>query len=249
MSTTTSPTQTRKQREIAEREAKVLAVSRRLVIEHGYHGWTMDHVARELEYSKGTIYNHFPCKEEILIALAIETMDTRSAMFNRASAFRGRARERMLAVGRAAELFLRLYPDHLCVEQIIRTPSIMEKTSEERRNAMRGCENRCMAITAGIVRDAIAQGDLVLTENMVPEDVVFGLWSMTSGAHQLIPSSDSLRDIGIRDAFLALRQNQHRLLDGFGWRPLTVDLAEEEVSKRIQEEVFSDEYQQLGIDA
>ena len=127
-------TLSRKQREIKEREQLILDTARPMLVREGYHGLSMDRIAEALEYSKGTIYKHFSCKEEIIIALAIETLEKRTEMFERASAFRGLPRERMAATGLAAELFVRLYPDHFSVEQIIRSTSIWEKTSEKTSN-------------------------------------------------------------------------------------------------------------------
>lgn len=86
-------TLTRKQREIQEREQRILAVARTALLEQGYLGLSMDAIAAHLEYSKGTIYNHFPCKEEIIIALALETNDKRLGMFERAAAWPGLPRE------------------------------------------------------------------------------------------------------------------------------------------------------------
>ena len=100
----------RKQREIKERELRILEVSRPMVITQGYHGLSMDRIAETLEYSKGTIYNHFSCKEEIIIALAVETMEQRFSLFERASSFNGQPRERLTAVGIAAEYFVKLFP-------------------------------------------------------------------------------------------------------------------------------------------
>src|SRR5690242_3515432 len=106
-------TLTRKQREIQGREQRILDVARSMIVDDGYHGLSMDRIAEALEYSKGTIYQHFSCKEEILMALVNQTMERRLNMFRRAAAFRGRSRERLTAIGLAAELFFQLYPDHL----------------------------------------------------------------------------------------------------------------------------------------
>ncbi|MEZ6119082.1 MAG: TetR/AcrR family transcriptional regulator [Pirellulaceae bacterium] len=194
-------TLSRKQREIQERENRILEVSRPILLREGYHGLRMDRVAEQLEYSKGTIYNHFDCKEEIIIALAIQTTEKRLQLFQQAASFQGRPRERMVAIRIATELFVMSYPEHFLVEQIIRGPSIWEKASEKRRNTMRSCESRCMGIVAGIVRDAIARNDIRLPAEMTPEDLVFGLWSLTYGAHTIIKTTDSLSELGIAKPF------------------------------------------------
>ena len=201
----------------------------------------MDRIAESLQYSKGTIYNHFKCKEEIIIALAIQTMEKRAALFIRAAAFHGRTRERMLAIGYAADLFVQRYPDHFKVEQIIRSSSIWEKTSEQRRVVLRACEQRCVGIVVRVVTDAIACGDLKLPEEMTPQDLVFGLWSQSYGAYSIITTSDSLTELGIREPISALQCNIRMLLDGVGWRPLSSETDQNAVLNRIKVEVFSDE--------
>lgn len=240
-------TLTRKQREIRDREGRILHVARQLMQDGGYLGLSMDAIASELEYSKGTIYNHFPCKEEIIIALAIGTMEKRTEMFQRAASKPGLPRERLTGVGVAAEMFVKLYPEHFGVEQLIRSASIREKTSEKRRMAMHACEDRCMGIVAGVVRDAVSQGHLELRGDMTPEDLVFGLWSQTFGAYSIIATSDALPEHGVRDPYLCVRQNINMMLDGFGWSPLSTDYDFLSLFERLQTEVFPDECRQVHV--
>jgi hypothetical protein len=131
------------------------------------------------------------------------------------------------------------------LEQVVRLPSVWEKTSEERRAFMRVSESQCVGIVGGVVRDAVACGDLQLPGEVAPEAVVFGLWSMTFGAQTISLSGTSLEDIGIKEAVAALRHNQMMLLDGYGWRPLTRDYDFDAVSKRLREEVFADELRRV----
>lgn len=240
-------TRERKQREIQEREAKILERARPMFIEGGYNGLNMDRLTSMLEYSKGTIYNHFSCKEEIIITLAIQTLEKRLAMFEKASLFQGTSRERIAAIGTAAELFVKLYPDHFRVEQTIRLDSIWEKTSEERRKIMANCEHRCMGVVGGIVRDAIARDDLVLDDHATPEEIVFGLWSLSFGGYSIIATSNSLDEIGISAPFEMLRRNFNRFLDGIDWQPLSSTVDYDAVFDRVSEEVFGNELQQISV--
>jgi AcrR family transcriptional regulator len=234
-------TSDRRQREREEREARILEMSRPMLLEGGYHTLNMERIAEGLEYAKGTIYNHFRNKEEIIIALAIQTQEKRAEIFGRAAAFNGSSRERLCAAGIAAELFVRNYPEHFQVEQILRSASIWEKTSEQRRVVMRSCETRCVGIVGGIVREAVENGDLVLPVGFTPEDMVFGLWSLTYGAHTIMSSSDSLNELGIKDPPRAVNTHMQMLLDGFGWKPLSMEHDYDKVAERIYQEVFSDE--------
>jgi len=218
-----STTLTRKDRERQEREGKILELARVMLRKVGYLGLSMDRIAAEMEYSKGTIYQHFPNKEEIILALANEALEKRLEMFEVAAAWSGAksARDQMAAIGAAAEVFVERYPQHFAVEQIVRSSSIWEKTSEQRRQFMEDCEGRCMSVLVRIVQDGLAQGDLELPEGRTPEDLVFGLWSLNFGAYTIITGSGSLEEAGIADPIAALRHNQNLLLDGYHWRPLS----------------------------
>jgi len=234
-------TLTRKERERTEREARILELARNMLGQVGYHGLSMDRIAAKMEYSKGTIYQHFRNKEEIILALANEALETRLAMFERAATWPGNSRTRMAAIGAAAEAFVECYPMHFTVEQIVRSSSIWEKTSEERRQFMDACEGRCMQIVSGIVRDAIAHGDLELPPDRTAEDLVFGLWSLNFGAYTIIASSDTLTDNGIADPVAALRENQHRMLDGYNWKPLSGEVDYPSIMNQVKREMVDDE--------
>ena len=237
----------RKDRERQEREAKILQLARGMLREVGYLGLSMDRIAAEMEYSKGTIYQHFPNKEEIILALANEALEKRTSMFELAVTWSGAktARDRMAAIGAAAEVFVERYPQHFAVEQIVRSASIWEKTSEERRQFMQACEGRCMQIVGGIVREGLEHGDLALPAGRSPEDLVFGLWSLNFGAYTILTSSDSLEENGVTDPIAALRQNQNLMLDGYHWQPLSSGQISSgknynETFDQVKREVFGD---------
>ena len=231
-------TLTAKQRAIRDREARILELSRKMVVQSGYHGLNMDRIAESLDVSKGTLYNHFACKEEIIIALAIQTSEKRWQMFRQAAQFVGRPRERMLAIAYASDTFSEEEKEHSKFEQILRIASIWEKTSEKRRLVMQTCESRCMGIVSGIVRDAIAAGDLVLQNDMTPEELVFGLWAISEGTDWIAESSYSLRDLGIGDPKRVKNQHITTLLDGYGWRPLSSEQDYRQIFQRIEREVL-----------
>lgn len=240
-----NPGLSRKQREIQERHELILAVARELLLERGYLGLTMDRIAERTEYSKGTIYQHFPNKEEVVMALVIETAQRRARLFDRAATFRGKTRERLAAVGVAAEVFIRLYPDHFQSEQVVRPSSLRDKTSPERQRELELCEHRCMEVATGVVRDAVAQGDLVLPPGVDAQELTYGLWSMSVGAFSLLACEFPLPELGIPRPLEALRRNQHVLLDGYGWRPLAHEYDYQATYTRILTEVFADEVAQL----
>ena len=225
-----------------EREEQILAVARDLFITEGYHGLSMERIAATMEYAKGTIYNHFPNKEEIMLALANLALQTRTEMFRRAATYTGLSRDRLSAIGAANELFVRRFPDHFRVEQLIRSHSIWDKTSEKRRNTMLMCESQCMETVSGVVRDGIASGDLTLPDDFTAEEFVFGLWSMSFGAFSIITSSQTLPEIGIINPYDAIRRNMNMLVDGLGWKPLSGERDYIRLFDVVQQDVFPEEF-------
>ena len=48
-----------------EKRQRILEVARQLFLQHGYHGSSMDHIAKEAHVTKLTVYNHFQDKENL----------------------------------------------------------------------------------------------------------------------------------------------------------------------------------------
>lgn len=217
---------TPKQIEIRERERRILELACPVVVARGVTALSMEAIANELQTAKGTIYNHFRNKEEIVLALAIAAMEQRLQLFHFASMLRGGSRERVAAIGIACEVYADRFPAAFQIEAILRHEAIWEKTSAERQGVMRTCESRCMHVVAGIIRDGVASGDLNLADaDGMPatsqiEEIVFGLWSLVHGGMLLERTSPSLAEIGIASARRAIRRNCNALLDGLGWQPL-----------------------------
>ena len=210
----------RKQREMEKRSSDILRVARPILIAEGFQGLSMDRVASQMEYAKGTIYNHFPNKEEIVLALAVESMELRRSLFEQSAYITGAARLRMMALGAACEFYTQHCTEDFLVEQCIRNQSIWDKSSEQRQNLIRQCEGQCMGIVAGIVRDAVARNELAIPESLTPEELVFGFWAINYGSQILTSSSPSLPAIGINNPLNAIRVHCCTLLNGFAWQPI-----------------------------
>ena len=229
-----------KQQEIKLREKRILEVSRQALSEHGYHGLSMERIAATVEYSKGTVYNHFSNKEEIIVALATEALSIRLEMFKRAAQFKGASRFRMLAIGQVSGKFVQDFSDFFTLEQILKLPSVRQKISEKSQHEIHNIEVQCMGIVAGIVRSAIASEDLVLAPGATPEQLVFGLWSLSAGGFAIAARSGSLPHLGIDKPFELVHEHTAALMDGFGWAPKSSEYDASELNQRIHREVLSD---------
>ncbi|MCC6511571.1 MAG: TetR/AcrR family transcriptional regulator [Pirellulaceae bacterium] len=212
-------TLTRKQRELKDREAQILKLARPILLREGYQGLSMERLASEMEYAKGTLYNHFPNKEDIVLALAVESLELRFQMMESASTSSSCPRVRLVNIGAASELFASA-KEHFAIEAWIRNSTIWDKASPERQQLIQQCEGRCMGIVAGLARDAVARRDLVLPQGLSAEELIFGFWSITYGSQVLSASSPSLAVLGITNPVSTIRHHCYTLLNGFAWQPI-----------------------------
>jgi TetR/AcrR family fatty acid metabolism transcriptional regulator len=58
-----------KERQRQEREALILQVAEEVLMEKGYHETSIDEIAARVGIAKGTVYLHFPSKEELVVAI------------------------------------------------------------------------------------------------------------------------------------------------------------------------------------
>ena len=240
-------TSTRKRREVRQRELLLLDVARRMLIEQGYAGLNMDRLAEATEYSKGTVYLHFSTKEDLVAALALQTLEHRAELFGKALAFPGRSRERFLAVGMADELFFRLHPHHFRSELVFKMADLQERAKAERLVALEGMECQVLDDVMGLIREAVDGGDLVLPAGVSVGDVLFSLFSMAVGTHTAIVHFPTvLEKMGLTSPHDSLRKGNQTYLDGLGWRPLSNDWDYENTFRRLEREVFADEWRRAG---
>ena len=233
-------TLTRKQREILDREHLILDAAREIFRTRGYLGLNMNQIAETLEYAKGTIYQHFRNKEEIILALAAGTLQKRTQMFEKAAQFPGKSRYRMAAIGCAAELFVKWYPDHFELEKVLSCGSIIEKTSTKLRDRKNAAELKCVSIVTGVIRDGIASGDLKLSARVSADRIVFALWSLTYGGYSIMDSTETMDSMGIEDGFQLVRDSNNLLLDRFGWKPFSNKTDYDEVFEQVHQAIFGD---------
>src|SRR5437879_8150001 len=60
-----------KEKQRQEREALILQVAEEVLVEKGYYETSIDEIASRVGIAKGTVYLHFPSKEELVFALVM----------------------------------------------------------------------------------------------------------------------------------------------------------------------------------
>lgn len=232
---------------IAAREEEIMHTALNIMAEQGVAGLTIDKIVAKLPYSKGTVYNHFTCKEDLLTGLCNRHCGTLTEMFQRASEFEGSSREKMFAIGIAYKLHSLLYPTEFMLVISAKTPSVREKSTAKRQEEHLALEQAILGIMLKIISDGLSSGDLALQPHLSPAQVAFSLWAMSFGTIALL--HESLDRCTVRSEMELERElinHCNLLLDGLQWKPFTADHDWLETLKRLKEEIFKDEVAELS---
>ena len=241
------PTITRKQRELIEREKLILDTAQTLLHQQGYNHLTMDRIAETVEYSKGTIYNHFESKEDLVCSLGCRSINNLIEIFERAYHYQGSTRERYSAIGIGYSLYHQLHPMDSQAIQIVKSNTIREKISSSKLAEMESLEHRITKIAQSIVQEGVDCGDLDMKYQSHVSTIVFGCWSMYYGALLLDQSDIPLQDLGFSPVVKMLWQNSNAYLDGYQWQPLSDTTDSKKLFKKISSVLFNDELKLLQI--
>jgi AcrR family transcriptional regulator len=234
-----SITTARRAREFAAREELIIREARKFLLERGFQGWNMEDLAQVVEYSKGTLYQHFNSKEDLALAVVTGSLEQRANLFDKAMALQGRSRERIRAICCACCEFATAHPDYFHVDLMLKSVSFWDKASEERREDHRFQAGRCWRTVQQIIIEAQAVGDLP-KDQVRPEEATFALISVTVGSHIMSMEADLRVMAGITDMMATVRRNGDLMCDGLGWLPLSRDFDYAATDRRIVKEIFPD---------
>jgi AcrR family transcriptional regulator len=237
---------TRKQHEIARRRNMIIAHARKILAREGYYALTMEKVAASLEYSRGTIYQHFKSKDEIIGEIGVGSHSLKVELFRRAKDFTGSLRERFFAAIIGYEHFTRFYSDYFLCDEIIRIPTVWNQLPQRCINSMMRLQWRMQGPMLKLISEAIELGELPKMPKEGPASLVLGLWSLVETHYSFLATKSPIYRIhDIHDGWKLCRSNTNNLLDGYGWKPLSTDHDYEAVYERLKKSVFSGEYASL----
>ncbi|PKF62782.1 TetR/AcrR family transcriptional regulator [Psychromonas sp. psych-6C06] len=244
----TNKTQTRKAREVADREQLLLNIALEIIEAHGFSALTMDKLTQQSEYSKGTVYNHFSSKEDLLTALCLRAIRVQQVLYNKLVDFGTNSREQVVGFAFAYELFAKLYPALFMVGLTVKTSAIREKASPQRGNAITEAENEMIEMMKSLAKNAIDANELdkKYADNLY--QVTFSIWCMGFGTVSLMRTlgecgaSSCMENICVHNSLL---YHVSLLLDGLGWQPLNNNFDYTKTWETLKNETFAAEIEQL----
>jgi AcrR family transcriptional regulator len=204
-----------------QREQQLLELAQQVLRQDGFTGLTMDRLASLSDVSKGTLYNHFSSKEDVLTALSVDSLQRLLQLFQHASTFSGHSRERALALHHAYHKFSAAEPTLFLCLLSAATPGVMEKSSPARLQQRQQLEMQLLQYCQHVLSDALDDGSLQLPVGVSLEQWSFINWALAFGCNALFVP---LRQLGLFAGLAAPQVNLHSinlLFDGMGWLPLS----------------------------
>lgn len=218
-----------------KREEFMLERARSIVKAEGLNALTLPRLAQVSEYSKPTVYKYFPTREDLIVALAVQSAAVRASYYERALTFNGRPREKLMAIhslntGVLADYFSDMLNVHL--------NRLSSRASNVRRKQLLKHEDRIAEIHAEIAREALDNGDLILPEGTDEYQILMALTATTFGFHVMQESDSPVVKRWFKGAGFSENNFFHVVLDGLGWRPLSSEWDYSLSLMRLQDEVF-----------
>ncbi|WP_348730901.1 TetR/AcrR family transcriptional regulator [Rheinheimera texasensis] len=231
-----------------QREQALLKLAQQILRQDGFAGLTMDRLTALSDVSKGTLYNHFSSKEDVLTALSVDSLERLQQLFRLALGFSGHSRERALALHHAYHRFSAAEPTLFLCLLTAATPGVMEKSSPERLQRRQQLETELLTMCQTVLAAALADGSLTLPAGAAVEQYAFINWALAFGCNALFAP---LRQLGLFAGLEAGQINIHSislLFDGMGWLPLSPDWDYQASWQRINH-MFSQQLTGAGSDS
>lgn len=222
---------------LQERETQILDLAHELLLRDGPGGVTMERIAEQVPFSKGTLYNHFKSREDVLMALFCRIQSGVYDTFSRGAAYSGKPRDRYTAIIAASEV--RNWSEDDCCPQII-APEVLEKASPEYHELLTGLHHRILKLLNDIALEAIQAGDLPRQTPL--DELNYSSWALAVGADELFNQKMIYPEHTEHDFAVIRRRMLHRLLDGYQWKPLSNERDYEAVHQNVLSTIFAEEW-------
>lgn len=225
------------------REDSILDSALEIISEQGIVCLTMDKLVAATAYSKGTLYNHFSSKEDVLAGLCNRNMRSVKNLFQRAAAIDTSARDKMTAIGFSYMLSVLMAPQHFALVINAKT-ELFEKASEKRREEHDQLDEGLVGVMHGIIQEAVSKKELVLQSNIDLQQVSLSLWAMSFGTISLLLNGEkacsTLTGMALEDRVIT---HGNIVMDGLGWQ--SSGREQQELVNWLKSDVFANEVDAL----
>lgn len=211
-------TATRKAKEWQSREDLFVQVALTLIDSSGFNALSLDKIASHADYSRGTVYNHFESREDLILELGLRALAEQTHWLQHACGFPGSNREKVLTMHLAYQVFASHKPVLFQSLVSAKAPPVLSRASADRLARKQELEAAITAIVDALIAKAIELGELKLAPHMPAFSVSFGNWALGLGLAMLrlgAPQSPSVARVPESEMVMLMLISA--LLDGLGW--------------------------------
>ena len=193
-----------------EREELILSVALSLLQEFGLNGLTMQAIADRTEYSKGTIYQHFSCKEDVLAKLVIRCGQRLISLIDLALANSHGLRHKVVMVSWAFFINAELESETASLVSMVKSPEFQTKISDAQQADLSIIDQSILSRVIGLFTQ---QTDIGADKVKVG---AFGWWAMKWGVQDVLVNDWEMSKLGFDDPKHYFFESLHVFLDGLG---------------------------------
>ncbi|MFX0049611.1 MAG: TetR/AcrR family transcriptional regulator [Candidatus Hermodarchaeota archaeon] len=132
MSKRNNTKKSREERETELRQQIILEAAEKLFLSEGYEKTTMDEIARQSEYSKGTLYKYFKSKDELYLAIGIKAYELIVDYTEKFTSKEQPGLNQLIAIGYAYYEFTKDYPAYSNIfhDIVVKIPNVSIKSQK-----------------------------------------------------------------------------------------------------------------------
>ncbi len=217
------------------RERFILENARKLLNSAGFQSFNLPELAKISGYSKPTIYKYFPNKEDLLLALAVESSERQMVYLEKAVTFDGRPREKLHGIH---SLNISILQDAFHDTLLVDSNCARSRATPERLRKLDALDERRIEVFSGIIREAMETGDLKLPNGVDEYKLLFTLMSSNVGSHAMQRSDSPVMAKWFKRLNFSDGDFGFLVLDGIGWKPLSGEWDYEKTIGRFYRELF-----------
>ncbi|MCQ4214733.1 TetR/AcrR family transcriptional regulator [Streptomyces longispororuber] len=205
----------RKAYDVAERERRLLRTALDVISRDGLHQLTLGRLAQEAGYSKGTVYHHFTCREDLLVELSAESLRRQSRAFQSVAELPWDGVRALYGLAFAAMRHAETQPALFESSVTALTDAVLGAASQERLDRRRLVAEQTTRIVVAVVERTVREGEFGHPE-LPAEVAVDALRSAVLGyaVTHLLPRRAAPADARARDSRPAITAS---LVHGLGW--------------------------------
>lgn len=203
----------RKLREYENRRQLILSTARKLFSVKGFAHVTLEDIAKEIEFSKGTIYSHFASKEEIYVLLLSEILEQLLDILKESVCA---AKDTRDGIKKCIDAYLQFYIERREYFRLLFFIDLYSDQSRIDSKLMKDIQYlkiQCLFVLQQFVQQGIRSGEIQTSRSA--RKVAMVLWGMANGIFQLVETKQvnqkdlhSLIDVGFDIVVNGLTDNK-----------------------------------------